>query len=170
MCGGCGWLLSLILLCILILMWFFGYGPNSTACCSAEKTAPVALEDAALEEDKVVEQVSVTDEPQCTNVLQSPIIFPIGSMTADAETISRIVDASECFKGKDITLTGYADKASGNDVMNLEISRQRAETIKNILIREGLDVNKITAIGGGSTDKFSQSDPETNRRVVIEEN
>ena len=55
-------------------------------------------------------------------------------------------------------IIGYCDN-SGSDEFNKKLSLKRAETLKNILVKQyGIDPNRITVIGKGKTqgpkDKF----------------
>ena len=65
-----------------------------------------------------------------------------------------------------VTVTGWCDK-KGSVTVNKRISRQRAETIKNRLVKNGIEASRITAIGNGSDDT---QDAEKARRVETKDN
>lgn len=60
-----------------------------------------------------------------------------------------------------VTVTGWCD-TKGSVVVNTRISRQRAETVKTWLVKNGIEASRITAIGNGSDDT---QDADKARRV-----
>lgn len=69
-----------------------------------------------------------------------------------------------------IVIDGYSD-ITGEEQYNLNLSRMRAEAVKNFYISHGIAANRIKSRGNGKTDKFDSGiDEESlkrNRRVVI---
>ena len=67
-----------------------------------------------------------------------------------------------------VRVEGHAD-ASGDAVVNDDLSRRRAENARDYLIRQGVDGGLLVAVGVGSRDLKDPANPEaaTNRRVVI---
>ena len=65
-----------------------------------------------------------------------------------------------------VTVTGWSD-TKGSVAVNKRISRQRAETIKTWLVKNGIEANRITAIGNGSDDT---QDADKARRVETKDN
>lgn len=76
---------------------------------------------------------------------------------------------SEDLKGLKFTLEGHAD-ASGSADYNLNLSRQRAESVKTFLV-ENFNINPedLTTVGKGETDLLDPHHPTSmkNRRVRI---
>ncbi|MEQ8470744.1 MAG: PorP/SprF family type IX secretion system membrane protein [Marinoscillum sp.] len=70
-----------------------------------------------------------------------------------------------------ITIKGYTDN-SGNDQMNLRLSKDRAESVKTYLVNFGIDESKIEAIGYGEADPVADNNTASgrakNRRVEFE--
>ena len=65
-----------------------------------------------------------------------------------------------------VTVTGWCD-TKGSVAVNKRISRQRAETVKTWLVKNGIEANRITAIGNGSDDT---QDADKARRVETTDN
>ena len=65
-----------------------------------------------------------------------------------------------------VTVTGWCD-TKGSVAVNKRISRQRAEAAKTWLVKNGIEANRITAIGNGSDDT---RDAEKARRVETKDN
>ena len=65
-----------------------------------------------------------------------------------------------------VTVTGWCD-TKGSVAVNKRISRQRAEAVKTWLAKNGIEANRITAIGNGSDDT---QDADKARRVETTDN
>ncbi|WP_052252218.1 OmpA family protein [Vibrio owensii] len=69
-----------------------------------------------------------------------------------------------------IVIEGHADE-HGSEQYNYKLALQRAESVKNHLIRNGIDANKIKVISKGSTELLSESSQKDglsdNRRAEV---
>jgi OOP family OmpA-OmpF porin len=67
-----------------------------------------------------------------------------------------------------VRVVGHAD-ATGSQVGNLTLSRQRAEAVKTYLIKKGAEPNMLIADGVGSAQPKNAANPASpeNRRVEI---
>lgn len=72
--------------------------------------------------------------------------------------------------GTIIVIEGYSD-VTGDDEYNLNLSRRRAEAVKQFYIAQGVEPGRITVSGKGKTDRFASGGDESslrlNRRVTI---
>ena len=103
-----------------------------------------------------------------------PILFDVNSATIKPDsrsTLSEIAAAlrSPNLKGVKILLEGHTD-ASGQAEANLELSQQRADAVRDYLIREGgVSSDQLSTIGKGQTEPANPANPLSaeNRRVVL---
>ena len=88
----------------------------------------------------------------------SSIISP-----ADKKVLNDILLILKSEENMKVEIGGHADKATGNDFLNDNISTLRAERIYNYLKDNGLDMTNITFIGyGSSKEKYGD---ERDRRI-----
>ena len=82
--------------------------------------------------------------------------------------MTRVAEFLKNYPEATITITGYADKGTGNPTINMKYSQQRADMYKQDLINEyGCDGSRInTAAKGDTVQPFSENDK--NRCVIIE--
>ena len=68
-----------------------------------------------------------------------------------------------------ITVTGYADKETGSQQRNEQLSKERAESVAAWLVQAGIDSSRITTLWVGDTEEaFATPDtPIVNRCVII---
>jgi OOP family OmpA-OmpF porin len=74
-------------------------------------------------------------------------------------------------KGYQVIIYGYTD-SSGDAKANKTLSQNRANSIKEVLIRYGISITRLTAIGKGELDPIATNKTKegrsTNRRIEIE--
>lgn len=63
-----------------------------------------------------------------------------------------------------ILLEGHTDSV-GNSEINLKISQDRAQAVKEMLVNQGVDANRIEVAGRGDSQPFAQNDTEANRQL-----
>jgi hypothetical protein len=86
------------------------------------------------------------------------------------EVINRKADALKNTPQYTITLEGYSD-ITGATNYNIELSKKRAQIVKDYLIDLGIDPDKIRVVGKGGTEKFATGETQDalqqNRRVNL---
>lgn len=107
------------------------------------------------------------DNKEIVNVIYKPVYFKKASAKFDGD----LTDLANQIKssGKQFTITGYASM-EGSEKFNKNLSVQRAQFVKQELIKLGCDKSKLRIVTGGPTDKFGTgtSNYERNRVVISE--
>jgi outer membrane protein OmpA-like peptidoglycan-associated protein len=99
------------------------------------------------------------------------IFFPINQSTvSDKNTqnikfLANVIKASS--KDKVFTVTGYADKQTGTEEGNLELSQKRAENVYNALVNEGVDKSKLKIDYKGCSVQPFEGKAYLNRVAVV---
>lgn len=97
------------------------------------------------------------------------IRFEGGSARIDAASRALVSEVAEALRpclGSIIAITGHTD-SSGHEPGNLALSRERAEAVRQALIRRGIPADGLRARGVGSAQPVEGLDPSdpANRRI-----
>lgn len=113
-----------------------------------------------------VGEQEVVEQPKAT----FPIVYfafnSIGIKQSDLSKLNGILRTLKENPEMKVTVTGWCD-TKGSVTVNKRISRQRAETVKTWLVKNGIEASRITAIGNGSDDS---QDADKARRVETKDN
>lgn len=104
---------------------------------------------------------------------KSDYLFAVGSANLNAgafNEISRVSRVLNQYPDTSIQVAGHTD-STGSEESNKTLSENRADNVKNALIGQGVNPNRISIIGFGETapiaDNSSEAGRQLNRRVVI---
>ena len=117
---------------------------------------------------------SITDVKIEKSVLVAPILvtFPINKSTVSNEARVNLGFFAKAIKeGKSnvvYNISGYADRGTGTKATNERLSRERAEAIYNVLVREfGVSASQLTISHHGGVDNMYYDDPRLSRAVIV---
>ena len=132
---------------------------------------PTSSEEVNLKEtvDKAETKVVEQDIKESAKVTFPVIYFTFNSIDIQQNEETKLNAILKTLKenpNMKVTVTGWCD-TKGSVVVNKCISRQRAEAVKNWLAKNGIEANRITAIGNGSDDT---QDADKARRVETKDN
>lgn len=113
-----------------------------------------------------VGEQEVVEQPKAT----FPVVYfafnSVGIKQSELSKLNGILRTLKENPNMKVTVTGWCD-TKGSVAVNKRISRQRAETVKTWLVKNGIEANRITAIGNGSDDT---QDADKARRVETKDN
>lgn len=106
--------------------------------------------------------------------LNGAVLFEFGKSKLMSIAEDRLRTVAEAIKSQDenrkIVIEGHTD-AVGADAANEKLSKDRAESVRQFLISEGIPAERVTAVGKGEQQPVATNDtPEgraNNRRVEI---
>jgi outer membrane protein OmpA-like peptidoglycan-associated protein len=154
----------------------------AAAKAKAEADALRTKEEAAKAEAaqlraRLLEQFSrileTRDSPRGLVITMTDVLFDTGKYNlrpGTREQLARLSGIVVAHPGLNLDIEGYTD-STGSDEFNQKLSEQRAETVREFLIEQGLDHNTISAKGFGKDSPVASNDTsdgrQKNRRVEM---
>jgi len=111
-------------------------------------------------------------EPAKTYVLKD-LLFDTGKSTIQKNSYQAVDDLAALLLNRKtmvVEISGHTDNV-GTPADNLKLSQDRANTVRNYLIKKGVESNRITAVGYGDTkpvaDNSTTEGKQMNRRTEV---
>jgi OOP family OmpA-OmpF porin len=126
--------------------------------------APVVIKKPAPVMEKPVEKISMT--------LHFEFDFDKAVVRPEAhDDATKIADSMKKYSKANVLLEGHTD-SKGNEDYNMNLSKRRAESVKNYLVENfNVDASRISTAGYGKSNPVSTNDTpagqQKNRRVVV---
>jgi outer membrane protein OmpA-like peptidoglycan-associated protein len=162
---------------------------QAAAKAAAEQAALQAKEQAAREEvararaataalraqllQQLNEVLQTTDTPRGLVVNMADVLFETGkyALSQDAQLkLAKLSGIIQAHPGLNLAIEGHTD-TTGTADFNMKLSQQRADTVREFLISQGLSPDTITAKGMGQdnpvADNSTAAGRKQNRRVEI---
>ncbi len=108
------------------------------------------------------------DQDVLTATFKSGVMFDYDSANlkpGGQSEIARVATVLNKYPQTMLRVEGHTD-TKGSEEYNQKLSERRAESVKNALIQQGVNSQRITTVGFGESQPIS-SDDATNRRVNI---
>jgi outer membrane protein OmpA-like peptidoglycan-associated protein len=100
-------------------------------------------------------------------------VFDSGKSSIKKEAVdnfSKVVDFINTYPNNKVRIEGHTD-STGSNQLNLKLSQLRADAVKNLLVKNGIQASQVNAIGMGEelpiADNSSNAGKAKNRRVEI---
>ena len=113
------------------------------------------------------------DTPRGLVVNMGDVLFATGKYNLRPEAqiaLAKLSGIILSHPGLNLAVEGYTD-STGSDDFNMKLSQQRANTVRDYLISQGLSADSVTAQGFGKADPVESNDTaagrQKNRRVEI---
>lgn len=113
------------------------------------------------------------DTPRGLIVNMADVLFETGkyNLSTDAQLkLAKLAGIIQAHPGLKLAIEGYTD-STGGDELNMKLSQQRSDAVREFLISQGLSGNTITASGLGEANPIADNNTaagrKANRRVEI---
>jgi outer membrane protein OmpA-like peptidoglycan-associated protein len=138
---------------------------NMTCPCNVAAVLPILPTIAAA-----AIPVAETNKPTVTKEISLNFKFNANKVVSKKD-VSVIEDYLKTHASSTILISGHTD-SRGTDAYNQKLSESRANYVKKMLVKKGINANQITTEGKGESVPLSTNDTaegrKKNRRVVIQ--
>ena len=117
--------------------------------------------------------LQTTDSPRGLVVNMGDVLFDFGKYNLKPDTkitLAKLAGIIQSHPGLHLAIEGHTDNI-GSDEGNMKLSEQRADTVREFLVQQGLAADMVTAVGLGKAepvaDNSTNEGRQKNRRVEI---
>lgn len=151
------------------------------AALQSEKEAQAAAAKAELEKqqlraallDQFNRVLPTTDTPRGLKVNMADVLFATAKYDLQPparEALAKLSGIVLAHPGLRLAIEGYTD-STGTEAFNQTLSEQRANSVRDYLVQQGLDPTSVSAVGFGQSNPTASNDTaagrQLNRRVEI---
>jgi outer membrane protein OmpA-like peptidoglycan-associated protein len=149
---------------------------QAKAQAAADEAARAQAQTAALRAQllkQLNDVLQTTDTPRGLVVNMADVLFQTGryELSSDAQLkLAKLSGIIQAHPGLNLAIEGYTDSTGAAD-FNMKLSQQRADSVRQFLISQGLTPDTITSKGLGEADPIADNSTaagrKLNRRVEI---
>jgi len=143
----------------------------------ATKQANQSVQEANAVREKLKEQLNsvlaTTETARGLIVNMSDVLFDTGKYTLKPDTkvaLAKVSGILEAYPSLKLQVEGYTDSV-GSDEYNEKLSENRADSVKDFLVSQGVKMDNISAAGYGKSDPVADNSTAAgraqNRRVQL---
>jgi outer membrane protein OmpA-like peptidoglycan-associated protein len=117
--------------------------------------------------------LQTTDSPRGLVVNMGDVLFDFGKYNLKPDTkitLAKLAGIIQSHPGLHLAIEGHTDNI-GSDEANMKLSQQRADTVREFLVQQGLAADTVTAVGQGKAEPIADNSTnegrQKNRRVEI---
>ena len=144
---------------------------EEAARAAAEAAAKAEAERLAAEKaaaEKAAAEAAAAERARICAENSTEVFFTIGSSTirkSQEPTILKLVEFLNANPDFSVSLVGYADKATGNPAVNMNVSKRRVEAVMKKMVELGAPADRIeTDYKGDTVQPFAENDKN---RVIV---
>lgn len=120
---------------------------------------------------EVPETTVILEPNSCTGSITASVSFAINSATVSQREMVNVYNVAQWLKENpdcDVTITGYADRATGSAEYNMKLSRRRAQAVADALkTKYGISTDRIHIVSEGSSEQPFPAENDWNRIVIF---
>jgi outer membrane protein OmpA-like peptidoglycan-associated protein len=150
---------------------------SRSAAQASDQRAQTAENDKTLMRARLEQQLNsilqTRDSARGLIVSMSDVLFDTGRyalLPGAREKLAKVAGILLAYPGLNIAVGGYTDNV-GNNTYNQNLSEQRANSVRDYLVQQGVDRNSVTATGFGNSVPVASNDNasgrQANRRVEL---
>jgi len=155
---------------------------SQEAALAAEMQARMSAEERAAQAEERYQQAMTQlselaevreEQNRLVITLSGSVLFETDEaelMQSAQRRLDTVAEALNAQDGSEFVVEGHTD-SRGSDSYNEDLSQRRADAVRTYLVSQGVDSNRIRAVGRGESDPVAENDsPEgraNNRRVGI---
>lgn len=166
------WILILILLLLLASIFFFTTNTKEKGKVGVQEQAPLPPVEPAVKNkinqfDGIKSQIAAGENTEGKSVSFNEILFEKDSdvlLTASEAYLNEVFQVMSEIPALKLLIIGHTS-SEGDDGYNLTLSSKRAAAVSAYLLNRGIDSNRISTEGKGSSSPVSSNETEEGRKL-----